>query len=112
MSKDELIDAVAEDPEMLEALREEPEYIAEEFDLDGEELEALVRADQLLVEGVDNPLVAVKTYTYDTGTSGSGELSFDPDTLEDLPRERLVDLTREVLVDDEYRAEVRDYVDL
>lgn len=107
-----LVKEISEDAKAIRVLRDDPGKLAEEYDLDPDEITALRASDLLLVRRFRNPLVAntTTTYTFTTGsTITAGQF---PMHLDDLTKEQLVDITERVLIDDEYAKRVSRFLNL
>lgn len=102
---------VRDEPELLEALKENPEALGDRFDLEDDELAALRSSDLLLEVRPKNPLLDVTTYTFDTGTTITANANF-PQELEDLSKDELIQVFEHALVDDQYAKRVQRFLDL
>lgn len=110
-----VIDAASADADVFEQLREDPDALSERLDLSRHDVAALRASDLLLVGQPKNPLVQVTTYTISSGTTcwGTGiTLTFDdqPQSLADLDRERLLEVTEQALQDAEYRRRLTEFL--
>lgn len=114
-----ILKSVSEDPNLLQRLISQPKAIAEEYKLDRDETARLAHSN-VLIAAAHNPLVETVLTTQTTSpitiTVTTG-LQFDtgypnPLDLHELPYERLVEVAHRILVDPEYAARVRTFLNL
>jgi len=112
-----MLTAMADDPRLLERLKSEPEAVAREFNLDSAETARLTRSDFLMVVA-HNPLIETVSIMQTTSPiTITKHFQFEsgdpyPRTLEDLSRERLLELVQRILVEPEYANRVRTFLKL
>ncbi|WP_336345999.1 hypothetical protein [Halalkalicoccus ordinarius] len=106
-----VINKISKNPEDLRLLRKDPEALGEKLGLKEREIQALQRSDLLLVGRPHNPLVAGSTtsYTFTTGSTITGDVD-SPVRLEDLPKERLLEVTQRILQDPDYAERVQRFL--
>lgn len=119
-----MLEAAANESEVLTLLRENPQKLAERFGLGPEELHALRGSDLLLMRVQRDPLLrnSTTTYTFDTGTTIGGTTTYTFDTgttisrhptrLEDLDKDRLIEVLRQTLTDPACARRLSDFLDL
>lgn len=107
----QILQAVSADSAVLQQLRENPQELADKYDLSAADRERLERSDQLIAI-VRNPFVESDTTTITLGTitiTGTPPKVL-PRTLEELSPERLIEVTKRILADPDYAARVRAFI--
>jgi hypothetical protein len=107
-----VLKTMSQDSELLQQLRENPQEVADRFELSAVELQRLEHPDRL-VSLANNPLVEPDgTITLHTITITGTPPVVVPHSLEELSQERLVEITQRILMDAEYAARLRAFLGL
>ncbi|WP_406856537.1 hypothetical protein ABEG18_02590 [Alsobacter sp. KACC 23698] len=111
----DLLRKIASDPADLQLLRDNPKKLAEKHSLSAKDIQALSSAD-LLIRFPKNPLGPMQTtnpITITVTRKGSFHGSGDPPTrLDQIEKERIIELFERSLVDRDFAENLRSFLKL